>query len=76
MNDTDRDNVRFILSLKPEALEAWYEALCPDEQEYAMDIMRGARTELLIEAYEMSDIVEDVTDASLLLKSFTLKGEK
>lgn len=74
MNEHDKDNLSFILSLNGKALEEWYDTLSKDDIEYAMELLREARSLISVHVLEINDDVEDVTEAAAILKKFTLNG--
>lgn len=74
MNKHDKDNLKFILSLKPQDFFTWYESLTDDDATYAMELVVKARTELETQVAELFDNVEDFSLAKTVLGKFTLKG--
>jgi len=74
MNDWDKNNLQFILSLNEDEFEDWYACLDEDDIQYAMEILKQARTEVNMQLVALVDEVEDVSDAQSILKQFTLKG--
>lgn len=74
MNDWDKNNLQFILSLDEEGFEDWYATLDDDGMDYAMELLKQARTEIAMQLASLNDDVEDVSDAENVLKQFTLKG--
>ena len=74
MNDWDKDNLNFILSLNENEFQYWYACLDEDEIAYAMELLKTARTEVNMQLASLNDDINDVTDAKNLLKQFTLKG--
>jgi hypothetical protein len=74
MNKHDKDNLKFILALKPQDFQNWYESLTEDDAMYAMELVSMARTELETQVAELFDKVEDCSDAKNVLGKFTLKG--
>jgi hypothetical protein len=74
MNDWDKNNLQFILSLNEDEFEDWYACLDEDDIQYAMEILKQARTEVNMQLVALVDEVEDVSDAQNILKQFTLKG--
>lgn len=74
MNDWDKNNLQFILSLDEEGFEDWYATLSTDDMDYALELLKTARTEVAMQVASLHDDLEDVTDAKNVLKQFTLKG--
>ena len=71
MNDWDRDNLNFILSLNEDEFETWLVDLSEDDQLYALDLIRSARLELLEQEQELLE-TEDFTLANQVLAKFRL----
>lgn len=72
MNQHDRDNLNFIMSLDEEGFDKWYATLSDDDVDYALEIIQAGRAELMLQAAELSDNVEDTTLAKDALKKFML----
>lgn len=78
MNDQDRQNIKFIRNLAPEALEQWLSALNEfgdiSEIEYANQLLWAARNQIEIELLELFDVTaeEDVSAAAEYLQRFRL----
>lgn len=78
MNDNDRQNIEFIRSLAPDALEQWIEyiKLSGNEYEidYAFELLIVARNQIEIELLELFDVTaeEDVSAAAEYLQRFRL----
>jgi len=76
MNDWDKNNLEFLLSLKTEKdwLD-WFEATDEDDHVYAMELIKRAQSELVVKTMELVESVEeeeDLTQANALLKRFML----
>lgn len=72
MNDHDRNNLNFILALKTEEqFREWADTLSPDDMDYAIELLKYARSEVMLKAIELHDEVEDTTEANSILKKFT-----
>ena len=74
MNDWDKNNLQFILSLNEDEFSDWYECLDDDDVAYAMELLQTARTEVNMQLASLHDEIDDVTDAKTFLTKFTLKG--
>ena len=72
MNDHDRSNLQFILSLDEDGFDKWTATLSEDDVDYALELLKAARTNLIVEAAKLTDEVEDTTDAMGVLKGFML----
>lgn len=74
MNKHDRDNYLFIMSLTPQQFEEWYATISDDDAEYALELIRTARLELIEQSHTLIDEVDDLSDAQLVLAKFMLNG--
>ena len=74
MNDWDRDNLNFILSLNEDEFETWLVYLSEDDQLYALELIRAKRLELLEQEDELLNELaeEDLTLANQVLAKFRL----
>lgn len=75
MNDHDKANFDFIMSLSEEAFDRWLDSLSEDDVEYALELIRTNRhhlieqeTELLMELDGMQ-----LVDAKAVLSQFMRK---
>ncbi len=74
MNDKDKYNLQFMLSLSTNQFTDWYQSISFDDREYANELLDQAKQEIIMQVASMHDDIEDVTDAKKFLKQFTLKG--
>ena len=78
MNDWDRSNLHFILDSDEATLEDFYSWATSDDIDYALSLVRQARTELLVQEAEILDelltdaTAADVSEATAMLKQFQL----
>jgi hypothetical protein len=78
MNDWDRNNLHFILDSDEATLEDFYSWATEDDLDYALSLVREAKTELLIQEADILDelltaaTAADVADASAVLRKFQL----
>ena len=71
MNDHDRNNLNFILSLDTrEKFDKWALQLSADDMQYAIDLIKQGRSEIMLKTLEYLDEVEDTADAMNILKGF------
>jgi hypothetical protein len=68
MNDYDRNNFEFIMSLSPQQFDEWYASISLDDIEYAIELCQAARLEMALN----TDAVKDLTEANNVLKNFML----
>jgi hypothetical protein len=76
MNDKDMNNIYYILNRTPEQLEAWWNSMDQEDQEYAMWIIKAYRQELNRMQIMYDDLVSEGSDTSLAkdyLKKFQLQ---
>lgn len=76
MNDWDKNNLEFLLTLKTEKdwLD-WFEATDEDDHIYAMELIKRAQVELLVKAMEIAEDAGDLdeyAEANAVLKKFML----
>lgn len=57
MNQTDRNNINFLLYSSPQTLREWFDTTTPAEHEYARDIMNRYSWELTQRSNEL--MIED-----------------
>jgi hypothetical protein len=59
MNEYDRNNLHFILSLKdPAEWEAWAETLSEDDLRYALELIKIAQAESLVQMMELQEAMQ------------------
>lgn len=75
MNKHDRDNLNFILTADKHTLDQWWEELSEDDKQYALELIRMARTETEVQLIDCNEsILEngDYSEALAVLKKFML----
>lgn len=72
MNDYDRNNLQFIMSLDEKQFDEWYTSISDDDVEYALELIQQARLELNMKIHEVTDEVADTSLAKAALKKFML----
>jgi hypothetical protein len=70
MNDWDRSNLHFILDSDEATLEDFYSWATEDDLKYALDLVRTAKAELLVQELELLDVVDNCDQAKNVLKQF------
>lgn len=68
MNDWDKDNLHFLLTVSSEVFEDWLAQADEDDIEYAIELLQQAKSELLLQKMEILDDVDDTTDAKSILQ--------
>jgi Mg/Co/Ni transporter MgtE len=78
MNDWDKDNLNFLMTISPELLKDFLQVMDADDVAYAMELLRTAKAEILVESMEYDESYnqydEEFPEASVVLNKFTLKG--
>jgi Mg/Co/Ni transporter MgtE len=78
MNDWDKDNLNFLMKISPELLKDFLQVMDADDVAYAMELLRTAKAEILVESMEYEESYnqhdEEFPEASAVLNKFTLKG--
>jgi hypothetical protein len=72
MNDHDRNNFKYIMSLDEKQFDKWYASISEDDVDYALELMKQARLELDVKTHEVFDEVMNTSLAQKALKKFML----
>ena len=72
MNDHDRNNFKYIMSLNEKQFDKWYASISEDDVDYALELMKQARLELDVKTHEVFDEVMNTSLAQEALKKFML----
>ena len=72
MNDNDRDNLNFLLTVSTEVFEDWFDQADKDDVDYALELLAIRKAELDLKELEFADDVEDTTRANQVLRKFML----
>ena len=67
MNDRDRENLNFLLTISPKGFQDWLEQADDDDVEYALELIHYAKLEMIVAELEKRDSVEDVSAAKMEL---------
>lgn len=68
MNKHDRDNLKFLMTISPETFSDWLDQASKDDIDYALEIIKQHKTELIMYALSVSDLnVDDVSDAKKVI---------
>jgi hypothetical protein len=69
MNSKDRNNLKFLMSLDDEEFDNWMEEAKPDDIEYALEIIRSSRSELIVQEMELKELQDiNLTEVKKLLE--------
>ena len=55
MNEWDKDNLNFIMNASEEGFDEWLEQADNDDIDYALELIRMAKAELMVQEMEMTD---------------------
>lgn len=74
MNDYDRSQLNYIMSLTDAEFEYWSMSIPEDDVRYAIELIQQARLENAIQEQELLDQLEDsdLSEANEVLKKFML----
>ena len=74
MNQHDRDNLQYIMSLSEHEFEVWASKITQDDLDYALEIMRARRLEIAEQEQDLEYKLEysDFSEANAVLKKFML----
>ena len=67
MNDWDRDNLFFIMNTTNEGFDEWLEQADDDDIQYALELIRMAKAELMVQEMEFTDEIHNYSDAAQLI---------
>jgi putative SOS response-associated peptidase YedK len=73
MNDWDRDNLNFLLTISSETFEDWLSQADEDDVEYAIELLRAAKSELIVQQMEVLDTVQDTSTANNFIEQIRKK---
>ena len=68
MTDWDKDNLKFIMETDDGAFDVWLDQADDRDIEYALELIRMARAELMVQEMEITDSVSNFTEANLLIE--------
>lgn len=74
MNEWDRDNLNFIMNISDDGFDEWLEQADDDDVDYALSLIRIAKSELLVEEHNIMDEVEDTAVAKAILDRIRNRG--
>ena len=68
MNEWDRDNLNFIMNTSEEGFDEWLDQADNDDVDYALELIRMAKAELMVQEMEFTDEVSNFNEASQLIE--------
>lgn len=79
MNDHDKKNLDFILYAPQNEFDKWMEEASMDDIDYALEIIRQSKVEIMMEQIELQDLAvmdhDDVTEAKNILNRIKNVGK-
>lgn len=73
MNDFDRENLDWLMNASREELAEFYDQADTEDLMYLLRLVRFELSKLQLEDLELTDEVEDTTQAKNILQKFRLK---
>jgi hypothetical protein len=68
MNEWDRDNLKFIMETDDGAFDKWLDQADNDDVAYALELIRMAKAELMVQEMELCDNVANFNEANQLIE--------
>ena len=68
MNEWDRDNLEFIMNSTNESFDEWLDQADNDDIAYALELIRMAKAELMVQELEFTDDISNFNEASQLIE--------
>jgi hypothetical protein len=77
MNSRDKENLSFLMNSPREDFECWMDMASDDDIDYALELIRRAKSENMLQMIEIQDTMaqfeDDMTDSKKVLEKFKLK---
>jgi hypothetical protein len=75
MNQHDKSNLEFIMSLNDKEFDVWLESIDDADADYAMQLIRDARSELLLQEMDLLEQTKSAnfTHAKIILDRIMAK---
>lgn len=78
MNSRDKENLKFLMNSPQKDFEAWMDEASSDDINYALEIIRLAKVELMVEQMELQELTitdqEDIIEVKYLLDRIRTGG--
>lgn len=68
MNEWDRDNLDFIMNCSEDGFDEWLDQADNDDINYALSLIRLAKTELMVQEMELTDNISNFSEANQLIE--------
>jgi hypothetical protein len=77
MKQYDRDNLKFLMQCPQVQFDAWMDEATDDDIDYALEIIRQAKAELMVEQMEIEEVAytyeDDMAEAKKVLSGVIRK---
>jgi hypothetical protein len=70
MDENDRNNLNFLMSVSQKGLQEWYKQASEDDIQYALELMNWFQDELDEEALESKLLTSDFKESKQILERF------
>jgi hypothetical protein len=67
MNEWDKDNLEFIMNTTDESFDEWLDQADNDDIAYALELIRMAKAELMVQEMEFTDEISNFSEANQLI---------
>ena len=72
MNSRDRTNLDFLMNIPAEEFDAWLLQASDDDVDYAIEIIRKSKAEVILETIELEEVMysyeEDMAEANEVIQ--------
>ena len=72
MNSRDRTNLDFLMNIPAEEFDAWLLQASDDDVDYAIEIIRKSKAEVILETIELEEVMysyeEDMAEANKVIE--------
>ena len=68
MNEWDRDNLDFIMNCSEDGFDEWLDQADNDDINYALSLIRLAKTEMMVQEMELTDNISNFSEANKLIE--------
>ena len=79
MNSRDKANLDFLMSIHQEEFEHWLDNASDDDVEYAIELVRKAKVEKMVELIELEEVMysyeDDMTEANEIIERIKNVGK-
>ena len=73
MNSRDKENLQFLMNIDEDTFNDWLSKADNDDLEYALQLIRMAKLDLIVKKIEIMDNVSDTTDAKSIIEKIKNK---